>query len=64
LAAAGEAGVARAIEILRTDLERTLRLLGCASIVALDDSYVNVSPSWLSQSEGGTAVQQIRSPGS
>ena len=46
LAAAGEAGVARAIEILRTDLERTLRLLGCPSIAALDRSYVNVAKSW------------------
>src|SRR5260370_26287503 len=63
LAAAGEAGVARAIEILRTDLERTLRLLGCASIAALDHSYVNVSQRWLSQPEGGTAVHRSRSPG-
>jgi len=46
LAAAGEAGVARALEILRTDLERTLRLLGCASIGELDRSYVNVTASW------------------
>src|SRR6266705_4590230 len=46
LAAAGEAGVARAIEILRTDLERTLKLLGCPSIAALDRSYVNVPKSW------------------
>ena len=46
LAAAGEAGVTRAIEILRTDVERTLRLLGCPSIVALDRSYVNVPKSW------------------
>jgi len=46
LAAAGEAGVARAIEILRTDVERTLRLLGCPSITALDRSYVNVPKSW------------------
>jgi isopentenyl diphosphate isomerase/L-lactate dehydrogenase-like FMN-dependent dehydrogenase len=46
LAAAGEAGVDRAIEILRTDLERTLRLLGCASIGELDRSYVNVPKSW------------------
>ena len=46
LAAAGEAGVVRAIEILRTDLERTLRLLGCPSITALDRSYVNVPKSW------------------
>jgi isopentenyl diphosphate isomerase/L-lactate dehydrogenase-like FMN-dependent dehydrogenase len=46
LAAAGEAGVARAIEILRADLERTLRLLGCPSIAALDRSYVNIPKSW------------------
>jgi isopentenyl diphosphate isomerase/L-lactate dehydrogenase-like FMN-dependent dehydrogenase len=46
LAAAGEAGVTRAIEILRADLERTLRLLGCPSIAALERSYVNVPKSW------------------
>jgi len=46
LAAAGEAGVVRAIEILRTDVERTLRLLGCPSIAGLDRSYVNVPKSW------------------
>jgi isopentenyl diphosphate isomerase/L-lactate dehydrogenase-like FMN-dependent dehydrogenase len=46
LAAAGEAGVDRAIQILRTDVERTLRLLGCPSVEALDRSYVNVPKSW------------------
>jgi isopentenyl diphosphate isomerase/L-lactate dehydrogenase-like FMN-dependent dehydrogenase len=46
LAAAGEAGVDRAIEILRTDLDRTLRLLGCASVAELDRSYVNVPKGW------------------
>jgi isopentenyl diphosphate isomerase/L-lactate dehydrogenase-like FMN-dependent dehydrogenase len=46
LAAGGEAGVDRAIEILRTDLERTLRLLGCPSVAGLDLSYVNVPKSW------------------
>jgi isopentenyl diphosphate isomerase/L-lactate dehydrogenase-like FMN-dependent dehydrogenase len=46
LAAAGEAGVARAIEILRADLERTLKLLGCPSISALDPSYVNLPGGW------------------
>jgi L-lactate dehydrogenase (cytochrome) len=45
LAAAGPAGVARALEILHVDLERTLRLLGCPSISALDKSYVNL-PDW------------------
>ncbi|RPH79033.1 MAG: alpha-hydroxy-acid oxidizing protein [Candidatus Rokuibacteriota bacterium] len=46
LAAAGEAGIERAIEILRADLDRTLRLLGCPSISALDRSYVTVPKRW------------------
>jgi isopentenyl diphosphate isomerase/L-lactate dehydrogenase-like FMN-dependent dehydrogenase len=46
LAAAGEAGVARALEILRADVERTLKLLGCSSLQDLDRSYVNVPESW------------------
>ena len=46
LAVAGEAGITRALEILRIDLERTLRLLGCPSVAALDRSYVNVPVSW------------------
>jgi len=41
LGAAGTAGVTRALEILRADVERTLRLLGCPSIAALDHSYLN-----------------------
>ena len=43
LGAAGGAGVARAIEILRSDLVRTLKLLGCASVAELDRSYVDMS---------------------
>jgi L-lactate dehydrogenase (cytochrome) len=43
LGAAGEAGVAKAIEILRTDITRTLRLLGCASVSELDRSYVDAT---------------------
>jgi len=46
LAAAGQAGVARALEILRADVERTLKLLGCPSISALDGSYVDVPSDW------------------
>jgi L-lactate dehydrogenase (cytochrome) len=40
LAAAGEPGVSRAIEILRADIVRTLRLLGCPSTADLDASYL------------------------
>lgn len=46
LGAAGEPGVTRALEILRTDVERTLKLLGCPSVTALDRSYVDVPPHW------------------
>src|SRR5437763_9015143 len=47
LGAAGGAGVARAIEMLLTDLIRTLKLLGCASIAELDRSFIDVPPDWL-----------------
>jgi L-lactate dehydrogenase (cytochrome) len=46
LAAAGEAGVTRALEILRADVDRTLKLLGCTSIAELDQSYVDVPANW------------------
>jgi L-lactate dehydrogenase (cytochrome) len=45
LAAAGHAGVVRALEILRADVERTLKLLGCTSVGALDRSYLD-PPHW------------------
>jgi L-lactate dehydrogenase (cytochrome) len=47
LGAAGGPGVARAIDILRTDLIRTLKLLGCGSLAELDGSYVDVPDSWV-----------------
>jgi L-lactate dehydrogenase (cytochrome) len=46
LGAGGEAGVAKAIEILRADLVRTLKLLGCPSVTQLDGSYVDIPPHW------------------
>jgi L-lactate dehydrogenase (cytochrome) len=46
LGAAGGPGVARAIEILRTDLIRTLKLLGCDSPARLDRSYLDVPVDW------------------
>jgi isopentenyl diphosphate isomerase/L-lactate dehydrogenase-like FMN-dependent dehydrogenase len=41
LSACGEAGVSRALEILRDGVARTLALLGCPSIAELDSSYLN-----------------------
>ena len=43
LAAAGLPGVTRALDILRSDVERTLRLLGCPSVAALDHSYIETA---------------------
>jgi L-lactate dehydrogenase (cytochrome)/(S)-mandelate dehydrogenase len=40
-AAAGEAGAARAIAILREEIDRTLALLGCASVGALTRDHVH-----------------------
>jgi isopentenyl diphosphate isomerase/L-lactate dehydrogenase-like FMN-dependent dehydrogenase len=42
LGAGGQAGVARAIEILKADVERTIRLLGCRSVRELDESYLDM----------------------
>jgi isopentenyl diphosphate isomerase/L-lactate dehydrogenase-like FMN-dependent dehydrogenase len=46
LAAAGEAGVARALEIFREDVDRTLRLLGCSSVLDLSSGYVEYPLEW------------------
>jgi len=46
LAAAGHAGVNRALEILSADVERTLLLIGCPSVSALNASYVNMPKEW------------------
>jgi L-lactate dehydrogenase (cytochrome) len=43
MAAAGEAGIWRAVEILRDDLDRNLRLIGCTSVTALNPSYLDLS---------------------
>ena len=40
MAAAGDAGIERAIEIFRADIIRTLKLLGCSSIAQVDSNYV------------------------
>jgi L-lactate dehydrogenase (cytochrome) len=46
LGAGGHAGVTRAIEILRSDVVRTMKLLGCSAIKDLDGSFVDVPSEW------------------
>jgi len=47
-AAAGEAGAARAISFFREEIDRTLALLGCGSIAALNREYLVFPPGGLS----------------
>jgi L-lactate dehydrogenase (cytochrome) len=49
LAAAGHEGVRKAIQILREDVERTMRLLGCPSVTELNDSYIEYPSAWKAQ---------------
>ena len=61
LGAAGHAGVVRALEILRDDVERVLRLMGCASVAELNPSLVDVPEAWRAKSrarESETARKQ------
>ena len=46
LAAGGYEGVKKAIQILRDDFERTMRLLGCPTIAELNASYIEYPSSW------------------
>ena len=40
------ADVARSIEIIKTDILRTMKLLGCDSVSQLDGSFVTIPDSW------------------
>jgi isopentenyl diphosphate isomerase/L-lactate dehydrogenase-like FMN-dependent dehydrogenase len=55
LGAAGGPGVTRAIDILRTDVIRTMKLLGCRSVAELEASYVDVPREWLRARAGTSA---------
>ena len=44
LAAGGQAGVERGLELLKTEVERTMALLGCNSLTKLDRNYLNHRP--------------------
>ena len=46
LGAAGAPGVTRALEILRADVLRTMKLLGVSTLSQLDRSLVDVPPAW------------------
>ena len=46
LAAAGERGVTQAIDILRAETRRTMKLLGCGSVSALGPRAIEIPATW------------------
>jgi isopentenyl diphosphate isomerase/L-lactate dehydrogenase-like FMN-dependent dehydrogenase len=44
LAAGGQPGVARILELLRSEMARTMALMGCPSVSALDRDWVRLEP--------------------
>ena len=46
LAAAGEPGVETILSMLRVDMDRTLRLLGCQAVADLDRSFIRYPSDW------------------
>jgi isopentenyl diphosphate isomerase/L-lactate dehydrogenase-like FMN-dependent dehydrogenase len=52
LAVAGEAGVLTVLQILRSEIDQTLGALGCPSVHALDETYVQIPPGWPTSSPG------------
>lgn len=58
LGAGGGAGVRRAIDILRTDIVRTMKLLGIGSLGNLDRSLVEIPAAW----EAATKVDVFAEP--
>jgi L-lactate dehydrogenase (cytochrome) len=51
LAVAGEAGVRHMIELFRYEIDRTLGMMGCPSLTALDRSYVQLPSTWTQESK-------------
>jgi 4-hydroxymandelate oxidase len=48
LAAGGEAGVTAVLEILKSEIVRNLKMMGCASVDELDRSWLRFTPSFAS----------------
>jgi isopentenyl diphosphate isomerase/L-lactate dehydrogenase-like FMN-dependent dehydrogenase len=59
LGAAGGAGVARSIDILRSDIIRTMKLLGCASVRDLDQSFIDIPTARPSDRSGPLTLDEI-----
>ena len=57
LGAGGQAGVARALAILKADVIRTMKLLGIGAIKDLDGSFVDVPSEWTARLPDKAAIR-------
>lgn len=60
LAVAGEAGVARVLEIFKVEIEQTMGLVGCATVSDIDSGIVEVEgshPSWRESEPASSFVE-------
>jgi isopentenyl diphosphate isomerase/L-lactate dehydrogenase-like FMN-dependent dehydrogenase len=60
LAAAGQAGVRHVLEILRTEIDQTMALLGCATVADVDRSGVQLLPGYAGSHPAGDGLQPTR----
>jgi isopentenyl diphosphate isomerase/L-lactate dehydrogenase-like FMN-dependent dehydrogenase len=58
LAAAGEQGAHEMLALFRSGIERTMTLIGCGDVAALDRSYIDLPPGRLGRLDGS----RIRAP--
>jgi isopentenyl diphosphate isomerase/L-lactate dehydrogenase-like FMN-dependent dehydrogenase len=57
LAVAGAPGVRHVLEILRSEIDQTMALLGCASIAELDASAIQLLPGFAGRTGSARAVR-------
>jgi isopentenyl diphosphate isomerase/L-lactate dehydrogenase-like FMN-dependent dehydrogenase len=60
IAAGGEAGAARAIGLLREEIDRVMALIGCSSVAALNPEYLHIADGALRRAaHGGAGLKLI-----
>jgi (S)-mandelate dehydrogenase len=63
IAAGGEAGAARAIGLLREEIDRVMALIGCSSVAGLNPEYLHIVDGTLRRAaHGGAGLKLIDTP--
>jgi isopentenyl diphosphate isomerase/L-lactate dehydrogenase-like FMN-dependent dehydrogenase len=62
LAVGGQAGVRHVLEILRTEIDQTMALLGCATVAAVDESAIQLLPGFAGRRHARAEEEQATGP--